>query len=109
MNELSSYRLMWILTMFDLPVVTKEERKAANAFRLFLLDEGFEKVQLSVYMRFCTGKEQVNTVCQRIKQEIPEGGRIDVLTITDKQYENIISFIGKVRHKRKNPNQFSLF
>jgi CRISPR-associated protein Cas2 len=100
---------MWILTMFDLPVVTKAERKAANEFRLFLLDQGFEKAQLSVYMRFCTGKEQVNTICQRIKQEIPEGGKIDILTITDKQYENIISFAGKVRQRRKNPDQFSLF
>ena len=37
MSELSSYRLMWIMTLFDLPVGTKKERKAATDFRNFLL------------------------------------------------------------------------
>ncbi|WP_197387472.1 CRISPR-associated endonuclease Cas2 [Ralstonia pseudosolanacearum] len=45
---------MWLLTMFDLPVGTKAERKAATSFRHFLQDQGFEMAQFSVYMRFCT-------------------------------------------------------
>ena len=44
--------------MFDLPVLTKQERKDANRFRKFLLDQGFDMCQLSVYLRFCAGKEQ---------------------------------------------------
>ena len=51
---LSGYRLMWMIVMFDLPVVLKEERKAATAFRNSLLDMGFEMSQFSVYARFCT-------------------------------------------------------
>ena len=42
--------------MFDLPTHTKKERKAATHFRNFLLDEGFEHSQLSVYARFVNGK-----------------------------------------------------
>lgn len=109
MTELSSYRLMWIMTLFDLPVGTKKERKAATDFRKLLLDEGFEMAQFSVYMRFCTGKEQAETYCRRIKDALPDGGKVDILMITDKQYENIISFAGRVRQTRKNPDQFSLF
>lgn len=52
---LSGYRIMWLIAMFDLPVLTKPERKAATIFRNDLLDEGFEMVQLSVYYRWCTG------------------------------------------------------
>lgn len=54
---LSGYRLMWILVMFDLPTDTKPQRKAAGDFRNFLLDEGFERSQFSIYARFINGKE----------------------------------------------------
>lgn len=108
-TDLSSYRLMWIMTLFDLPVGTKKERKAATDFRKFLLDQGFEMAQFSVYMRFCSGKEQAETHCKRIKAALPDGGKVDILMITDKQYENIISFAGRVRQARKNPDQFTLF
>ena len=57
---LSGYRLMWMMVLFDLPVLTKRERKDASDFRKFLLDQGFEMCQLSVYMRFCAGKEQAH-------------------------------------------------
>lgn len=100
---------MWIMTLFDLPVGTKKERKAATDFRKLLLDEGFEMAQFSVYMRFCSGKEQAETYCKRIKDALPDGGKVDILMITDKQYENIISFAGRVRQTRKNPDQFALF
>jgi CRISPR-associated protein Cas2 len=43
---LSGYRFMWILVMFDLPVGTKPERRAATRFRNYLLDEGYEMSQL---------------------------------------------------------------
>lgn len=48
---------MWMLVMFDLPTDTKPQRKAATAFRNFLLDEGFERSQFSVYARFVNGKD----------------------------------------------------
>ena len=38
---LSGYRLMWMIVMFDLPVVEKAERKAATEFRNALLDLGW--------------------------------------------------------------------
>ncbi len=109
MSELSGYRLMWILTMFDLPVGSKKERKAASGFRHFLLDEGFEMAQFSVYMRFCTGKEHAETITRRIRENLPEGGKVDIVFITDKQYENILSFAARVSQRRKNPDQFVLF
>ena len=52
-NHFSGYQLMWILVMFDLPVGTKEQMRAATRFREYLLDEGFEMAQFSIYARFC--------------------------------------------------------
>ncbi len=101
---------MWVAIMFDLPVVEKAERKAATAFRNALLDLGFEMAQFSVYMRFCTSQAQIDTYCKRVEQALPEGGRVNILTFTDKQYERIVSFIGKSKQPtKKSPDQFDLF
>lgn len=96
--------------MFDLPVVEKAERKAATAFRNALLDMGFEMSQLSVYARFCTGLSQVETYSKRIEHILPEGGKVNILTFTDKQYERIITYYGKAKQPaQKAPDQFDLF
>lgn len=96
--------------MFDLPVMTKAERKAATSFRNSLLDLGFEMAQFSVYMRFYSSQGQVDTCCGNVEKAVPEGGRVNILTFTDKQYERIISFHGGTRAAGKPaPGQFELF
>lgn len=107
---LSGYRLMWMVVMFDLPVVERAERKAASEFRNTLLDMGFEMSQFSVYMRFCTSPAQVETYCRRVEGALPQGGKVNILQFTDKQYERILSFHGKARQAgKKVPDQFDLF
>lgn len=107
---LSAYRLMWMVVMFDLPVVTKCDRRAATGFRNALLDMGFEMSQYSVYMRFCTSGTQVETYCKRVETALPAGGKVTILQFTDKQYERIINFHGKARQPAaKAPDQFHLF
>lgn len=109
-TSLSGYRLMWIFVMFDLPVTTKAEARAATKFREFLLDQGFEKSQFSVYARFCNGKEQFETYMRRIEQQLPSSGEVHVLSFTDRQYENIVRFSGRRRRAtRQNPDQMALF
>jgi len=107
---LSGYQILWLLVMFDLPVDTPENRKAASKFREYLLDEGFEMSQFSVYLRFCKGKEQAETYIGRIGKNLPEYGKVNILTFTDKQYENIVSFTGRTRDPAgKNPSQLAMF
>lgn len=107
---LSGYRLMWMIVMFDLPVVAKAERKAATEFRNTLLDMGFEMSQFSVYMRFCTSGAQIDTYCKRVEDVLPQGGKVNILQFTDKQYERIVSFHGKTQQPaNKTPDQFDLF
>ncbi|MFZ5610376.1 MAG: CRISPR-associated endonuclease Cas2 [Pseudomonadota bacterium] len=107
---LSGYQVMWIQVMFDLPVDTKANRKAATDFRQFLLDQGFEMSQYSVYLRFSKGKEQVEKYIRRIRQNLPKYGKVSILCFTDKQYENIVSFTGRSRNPGyKNPDQLALF
>ena len=107
---LSGYRLMWIFVMFDLPVGTKKQMREATKFREFLLDQGFEMSQFSVYARFCNGKDSYDTHLKRIERALPEKGEVHVLTFTDKQYETIVRFSSQRRKRpRKNPDQLALF
>lgn len=48
-------------------------------------------VQFSVYFRFCPGKDKAQALTSKIERLLPNGGNVQLLTITDKQYENIIS------------------
>lgn len=101
---------MWIVVMFDLPVDTPEARKRATRFRQFLLDQGFEMSQFSVYARFCNGKERYRTYLRRIEEALPPRGEVQVLHFTDKQYENGVRFSNKGRTRGPEPpGQLALF
>ncbi len=102
---------MWMYVLFDLPVLTKAQRHEATKFRQFLLDDGFSMCQYSVYSRLLSGKEAMETHIERIKSALPKSGKVDIVAITDKQYENIISFSGRDvdRTRKKQPEQLLLF
>ncbi len=106
---LSGYDILWMMVMFDLPVVDKEDRRAATQFRNCLLDEGFAMAQYSVYYRMISGKDRGKTLERRIMKHLPTYGSVQILQITDKQYENIKSFTGKKREKNPEYEQFLLF
>ena len=107
---LSGYRLMWMMVMFDLPVLEKQERKAAADFRKALLDMGFEMCQFSVYARFCSSHSQFDTYLKRVEGILPAGGKVSVLQFTDKQYERVVTFPRAARQPAMDPpEQFELF
>ena len=101
---------MWMMVMFDLPTDTKAQRKAAGKFREFLLDEGFERSQFSVYARFVNGKEAFAARVSRIQRALPCEGDVQILNFTDRQYRDVVHFSGTNRKPpRKNPEQLVMF
>ena len=96
----------WILTMFDLPVGTKTERKTASKFRKFLLDEGYVMVNFSVYARCCINWEHMRKHSNRLQLEVPSAGNVRIIFITDKQWKDALTVIGKdynASHSQKSP------
>lgn len=106
---LNRYELMWMLVLFDLPVVEKDERKAATDFRNFLLDHGFAMVQYSIYTKLFSGKDACEKYYKLIADNLPAEGSVDILTITDRQYSNIISYKGREKSKKIQSGQLLLF
>lgn len=86
---------MWLYVMFDLPVGTKKERKAATKFRKFLLDEGFEMAQFSVYLRFAASKEAAETYIQKVRRSLPPSGKVHIVTLTEKAVRECADIYGK--------------
>ena len=109
-THLSPYRIMWLFVMFDLPVGTEKERKQATGFRNALLDLGFEMSQFSVYLKYCASTEKAESAGNQVRGKLPPGGKVDILTITDKQFVNMKRFHAKKRVKNdQKPNQLYLF
>lgn len=92
----SEYRFMWIMVFFDLPTETKKQRKAAANFRKDLVTDGFTMFQFSIYIRNCPSAENAQVHVNRIHRNLPEYGKVGIITITDKQFSSMEIFFGKV-------------
>ena len=106
---INGYRLMWMMVMFDLPVLTRADRKEYTRFRNYLLDCGFDMTQFSVYLRLVSSKERVARFEKKIANQLPENGKVQIITITDKQYENIKAYYGHSPEIQKKNDQLQLF
>jgi CRISPR-associated protein Cas2 len=108
--DITGYRFMWVVAMFDLPVDTKKAKRNYTRFRKKLLRDGFTKMQYSVYVRHCASQENATVHIQRVTGWVPDDGEVRILTITDKQYGRMRIFWGKRRKPpEKPPPQLMLF
>lgn len=93
----------WLMVMFDLPVTEKEQMRAANQFRKFLLDQGYQMLQESVYVRHGVTLEKVEALRSHIRGMVPEWGSVICLFITEKQWAKAEYMVGRIdfkHHKR---------
>lgn len=89
-----SFKYMRVMVFFDLPVETIAQRRAYRKFRKGLIKLGFLMFQESVYVKLVlnqTAQERVMAAVRRIK---PGEGLINMMSITEKQYERIECVIG---------------
>ncbi len=84
----------WILAMFDLPVMTDEERRAATRFRNDLLDHGYLMIQFSVYARPCVTYDLLDAQIAKVKCFIPTAGNVRLIFLTDEQWKRSHTVIG---------------
>lgn len=102
---------MRLIVFFDLPVVTKEERKAYTVFRRFLLNDGYDMLQWSVYGRVVKGMDAEEKHLRRLMANLPPAGSVRSLTVTEKQYAGMKLLVGKPKFQEKkvNTSQILLF
>ena len=80
---------------FDLPTNTRAERRAATQFRKFLLDDGFDMLQYSVYTRLCPNRDVAEKHMMRIRRNAPDSGSVRLLYLTEHQFTNMYVIVGE--------------
>ena len=91
---------MWVFVHFDLPTETKKDKKAYTVFRKFLIQDGFNMIQFSMYARHCSSSENAEVHKKRVKSMIPEHGKVIVFEITDAQFGRLEFLHGKKKKER---------
>ena len=84
-------RFMRLILMFDLPIETKAEQREYRKFVKFLKNEGFIRIQYSVYSKLCINKDSAKTISKHILSNSPDDGDIRYLIITENQFQNIVN------------------
>jgi len=104
-------RYMRLLVFFDLPVVTRAERRAYTIFRRFLLNEGYDMIQFSVYGRIANGSDAEQKHLKRLVDNLPPEGSVRCLTVTEKQFASMKMLVGLplFQEKAVKANQLLLF
>lgn len=87
-------RFMRVLVMFDLPVVTKKERRTATKFRKYLLNEGYVMLQYSIYYRICNGYDMAKKFSHQLENHVPEKGSVRMLILTENQFSEMKLLVG---------------
>lgn len=90
-----SYKIMRVVVLFDLPTSIKAERRAATQFRKFLLDDGFDMLQYSVYSRLCPNRDSAEKHILRIKRNAPDSGSVRALCLTEHQFATMHVLVGE--------------
>jgi len=98
--DTTKFKVGWMIVAFDLPVVEKEQQKAAAAFRKFLIDDGFQMMQYSVYARPMVTHARMETHLRRLKGSLPPEGSVRAIFVTQSQWERSYVLYGKpIREK----------
>lgn len=90
-----SYRFMRVLVFFDLPTITRTDRKEYSRFRRFLLKNGFIMLQESVYSKLALNTTAANTITINVRKNKPKMGLVQMITITEKQFSKMELIVGE--------------
>lgn len=90
-----NYKFMRLIVFFDLPMQTDKDRREYTKFRKYLVRNGFIMMQKSVYSRLVINNVIGLAVKQRIKNNLPADGLVELLEITENQFSRIEYLIGE--------------
>jgi CRISPR-associated protein Cas2 len=102
---------MRLIVFFVLPTLTKTEKRAYVLFRRFLLNDGYDMIQWSVYGRLLNGHDDRDKHLKRLAENLPPAGAVRCMTVTEKQFAGIQLLVGRRSFQEKtiSANQLLLF
>lgn len=91
-----SYRYMRLIVMFDLPKLIVEDMRSYRDFRKFLIKNGFMMMQESVYSKIALNQSMANLITNRVRENKPPKGLVQMFTITEKQFSRMEILVGDI-------------
>ena len=99
---MGEYRFMRLFVFFDLPVTTPKDKREYQRFRKFLINDGYDMLQFSVYSNIVNGEDAVEKHLARLKSNLPPKGSVRFLQVTEKQYARMKILVGPETVKEKS-------
>ena len=90
---------MRVVIFFDLPVETSAQQREYRCFRKFLLKSGFVMMQESVYSKLAQNSGAAEAVINNVKKNTPSEGLVQLLSVTEKQFQKMEYLAGKSKSK----------
>lgn len=84
-----------MILFFDLPSVKDSEKADYRHFVSFLKKEGFFMLQESVYTKLALTPYVSSATETDIRKNLPKNGIISILIVTEKQYGEMKTLLGK--------------
>lgn len=100
-----NYKMGWLVTLFDVPTLTLQDRKNYMNFRKKLLDDGYQMIQYSVYARPCVTYDRIQTHVRRVKSFLPPKGAVRCLFVTNIQWSKSFVYFGHVQGESVPPEK----
>lgn len=94
MNDVS-YKIMRLMVLFDMPVQTDDQKREYRHFRDFIMDDGFNMLQYSIYVRYCTNDSDATKHIERITKKKPKYGNVRIIKVTENQFASMIMIQGE--------------
>lgn len=89
---------MRIIVFFDLPTLTSQDRRNYTIFRKWLIKNGFLMLQESVYSKLVLNHIACEAIKEKIKKECPKKGLVQLLTVTENQYNSMEYLVGESKN-----------
>lgn len=96
-----SYDFMRVLLFFDLPVITKKQKRKYIEFRKFLIRKGYLMLQYSVYSKLLNNRDSAIQHIEVIRRAVPIEGHVRIIMLTEKQYARMEIIVGGKSKREK--------
>lgn len=85
---------MRVIVFFDLPTETAVQRRNYARFRKYLVKNGFLMMQESVYSKLAVNDKVYEGILNKLRENRPPEGLVQVLKVTEKQFAGIVYVTG---------------
>lgn len=85
---------MRLIVFFDLPIETQKNRHDYAVFRRYLIKNGFIMMQKSVYSKLVLNGVTSRAVREKVRQNLPSEGLVEMLEVTENQFSRIEYMLG---------------